>query len=87
MRPNPIRLDDFRTTIKEMFDADQHDVIPYDKREHDSEFYGRRNRLPSTVPLSPFKSSEIKNTIDININDISNYDMKTLKTMRQKSRY
>lgn len=37
-----MRLEDFRSTIAEIVDAEHHGIAPRDFREHDSESYGKR---------------------------------------------
>jgi len=42
LRVNDDRLLDFRETVHEMFELDQHDKTPIDKNELDPDNYGRR---------------------------------------------
>ena len=42
LRQNEMRLDDFRSTIAEIVDAEHHGIVPRDAKELDPETYGRR---------------------------------------------
>ena len=50
-----MRLDDFRSTIAEIVEAEHHGIEPRDFREHDAESYGKRVE-PRELKISRFAS-------------------------------